>query len=122
MPSSGRRPPLRVLVMGGTGFVSGAVAREAVARGHDVTCVARGTGTSLPEGARLLRADRNAPNALAPLRDVRFDAAVETAIRRIRPPIESNQLVAQTSHDRSYNARVPQREEGNAFMRRWPAA
>ncbi|MFC5220503.1 NAD-dependent epimerase/dehydratase family protein [Streptomyces coerulescens] len=79
MPSSGRRPPLRVLVLGGTGFVSGAVAREAVARGHDVTCVARGTGTSLPEGARLLRTDRNAPEALAALREARFDAAVETA-------------------------------------------
>ncbi|MFD4628399.1 NAD-dependent epimerase/dehydratase family protein [Streptomyces sp. NPDC058284] len=72
--------PLRLLVLGGTGFVSGAVAAEAVARGHDVTCVARGTGGAAPpEGARLLRADRNTPDGLAPLRGTRFDAVVETA-------------------------------------------
>ncbi|NGO72241.1 NAD-dependent epimerase/dehydratase family protein [Streptomyces boncukensis] len=72
-------PPPRLLVFGGTGFVSRAVAAEAVARGYDVTCVARGTGGAPPEGARLLRADRDLPEALAPLRGARFDAAVETA-------------------------------------------
>ncbi|MFF8501508.1 NAD-dependent epimerase/dehydratase family protein [Streptomyces anulatus] len=71
--------PLRLLVLGGTGFVSGAVAAEAVARGHDVTCVARGTGGGPPTGARLVRADRNAPDGLAPLRGHTFDAVVETA-------------------------------------------
>ncbi|MFK4066863.1 NAD-dependent epimerase/dehydratase family protein [Streptomyces sp. NPDC029674] len=80
MPTDSTAAPLRLLVLGGTGFVSGAVAAEAVARGHDVTCVARGTGgTPPPEGARLLRADRNAPEGLAPLRGTRFDAVVETA-------------------------------------------
>ncbi|EMF01396.1 NAD-dependent dehydratase [Streptomyces mobaraensis NBRC 13819 = DSM 40847] len=79
MPSSGRTSPLRLLVLGGTGFVSGAIAREAVARGHDVTCVARGTGGEPPAGARLLRADRAAPGALDALRGTPFDAAVETA-------------------------------------------
>ncbi|WP_019545187.1 NAD-dependent epimerase/dehydratase family protein [Streptomyces sulphureus] len=79
MQSAGRQPRLRLLVLGGTGFVSGAVAAEAVTRGHDVTCVARGTGTPPPEGARLFRADRNEPAALAGLKDSRFDAAVETA-------------------------------------------
>ncbi|MEU5683722.1 NAD-dependent dehydratase [Streptomyces venezuelae] len=79
-PSPPTGPPLRLLVLGGTGFVSGAVAAEALARGHDVTCVARGTGGAQPPaGARLLRADRNAPEGLAPLRGIRFDAAVETA-------------------------------------------
>ncbi|OWA26096.1 NAD-dependent epimerase/dehydratase family protein [Streptomyces sp. CS057] len=71
--------PLRLLVLGGTGFVSGAVAAEAVARGHDVTCVARGTGGGPPAGAQLVRADRNAPDGLAPLRGLTFDAVVETA-------------------------------------------
>jgi 2'-hydroxyisoflavone reductase len=72
--------PLRLLVLGGTGFVSGAVAAEAVARGHDVTCVARGTGgAEPPAGARFVSADRNTPDGLAPLRGRRFDAVVETA-------------------------------------------
>ncbi|MGK5639431.1 NAD-dependent epimerase/dehydratase family protein [Streptomyces sp. URMC 126] len=79
MTPSGRTSPQRLLVLGGTGFVSGAVAREAVARGHDVTCVARGTGGAPPAGARLLRADRAAPGALDALRGTVFDAAVETA-------------------------------------------
>lgn len=74
-----RKARQRFLILGGTGFVSGAVAAEAVARGHDVTCVARGTGGSPPEGARLFRADRDAPDALAGLADTRFDAVVETA-------------------------------------------
>ncbi|WP_431775066.1 NAD-dependent epimerase/dehydratase family protein [Streptomyces cucumeris] len=79
MPVSGHRAPLRLLVLGGTGFISGAVAAEAVARGHDVTCVARGTGGRLPEGTRLLRADRDRPDSLAALGGTRFDAVVETA-------------------------------------------
>jgi 2'-hydroxyisoflavone reductase len=49
---------VKFLVLGGTVFLSAAIAREAVTRGHEVTCLARAVSGSIPEGARLLRADR----------------------------------------------------------------
>jgi 2'-hydroxyisoflavone reductase len=55
---------MRILVLGGTVFLSHAVAVEALARGHRVSCLARGVSGSVPTGARLLVADRNQPGAL----------------------------------------------------------
>lgn len=44
------------------------MAAMAVAQGHDVTCLARGESGSPPTGARLVRADRDDPQAYAALR------------------------------------------------------
>ncbi|MBL0884779.1 NAD-dependent epimerase/dehydratase family protein [Myceligenerans indicum] len=52
---------MKILVLGGTVFLSRAVAVEAVARGHDVLCAARGVSGSPPHGASLVRWDRNDP-------------------------------------------------------------
>jgi len=41
---------MRILVLGGSVFLSKATAAEAVARGHDVTCVTRGVSGDVPEG------------------------------------------------------------------------
>ena len=50
---------MRILVLGGTAFLSAEIARQALASGHHVTCLARGTVSSPPDGAAWLRADRS---------------------------------------------------------------
>jgi 2'-hydroxyisoflavone reductase len=66
---------MRLLVLGGTVFLSKAVAAEAVRRGHEVTCAARGTSGSVPDGATLVEVDRTQP-----LPDLgEFDAVVDVA-------------------------------------------
>jgi 2'-hydroxyisoflavone reductase len=67
---------MRLLVLGGTVFLSREVATEAVRRGHDVTCVARGSSGSVPDGARLVEADRSQP---LPDLGAPYDAVVDVA-------------------------------------------
>lgn len=55
-----------VLVLGGSGWLSGRIAREWLSRGAAVTCLTRG-GRPVPEGARLVRADRGRADAYAEL-------------------------------------------------------
>jgi nucleoside-diphosphate-sugar epimerase len=69
------------LVLGGTRFLSRAVAAEALARGHRVVCAARGESGPVPEGAELVVVDRDEPGALDGLRGRRFDAVVDVARR-----------------------------------------
>jgi 2'-hydroxyisoflavone reductase len=70
---------MRILVLGGTVFLSKAVAAEAVRRGHEVVCTARGASGKVPVGAELVVVDRDEPQALEPLRGERFDAVVDVA-------------------------------------------
>jgi 2'-hydroxyisoflavone reductase len=55
--------PIDLLVLGGTSWLGGAVARDALARGHRVTCLARGEAGTPPEGVTWVRADRRVPGA-----------------------------------------------------------
>lgn len=55
--------PANILLIGGSGFLSGTIARQAVAQGHRVWAVTRGQ-RSLPEGVTGLVADRHTPYAL----------------------------------------------------------
>ena len=66
---------MKLLVLGGSVFVSKAVAADAVRRGHDVTCANRGTSGSVLDGAALVVWDRSQPPP-AGLGDT-FDAVVD---------------------------------------------
>ena len=55
----------RVLVLGGTGWLGRTIVDELLAEGADVTCLARGTTGSVPEGARFVEADRALAGAYA---------------------------------------------------------
>jgi nucleoside-diphosphate-sugar epimerase len=68
---------MRLLILGGTVFLGHAIAAEAVRRGHDVTCAARGSTNGAP--ARLVKVDRDDPDGLAPLAGERFDAVIDVA-------------------------------------------
>ncbi|OLT39125.1 epimerase [Saccharomonospora sp. CUA-673] len=70
---------MRLLVLGGTTGLSGRVAVEAVGRGHDVVCAARGRSGAVPDRARLIPVDRDEPGAVAVLVGERFDAVVDVA-------------------------------------------
>jgi nucleoside-diphosphate-sugar epimerase len=76
---------MRMLVLGGTVFLSRAVAEAARDRGHDVTVANRGRSATPPAGVRPLRVDRDDPDGLAPLGDggeaggEAFDAVVDVA-------------------------------------------
>ena len=69
---------MRLLVLGGTIFVGHVVAAEAVRRGHEVVCAARGESGGVPDGARLVRVDRDADDGLAALTGD-FDAVVDVS-------------------------------------------
>lgn len=69
---------MRLLVLGGTVFLSKAVAAEAVRRGHDVTCACRGSSGSVPDGATHLVWDRDQPPP-AQLIGAAYDAVVDVA-------------------------------------------
>jgi nucleoside-diphosphate-sugar epimerase len=68
---------MRLLVLGGSGFVGRAVADEAVRRGDEVTVLNRGHRPGLP-GVTTLIGDRTAPDGLAALGAGEWDAVVDT--------------------------------------------
>lgn len=68
---------MRTLVLGGTKMVGHAVASEALARGHEVVCAARGESGPVPGGATLLKIDRDVSHD--ELAGERFDAVVDVA-------------------------------------------
>jgi nucleoside-diphosphate-sugar epimerase len=67
------------LVLGGTAWLGGRIAHEALALGHDVTCLARGESGEVPGAAELVRADRSAPGAYDAVKDRRWDRVVDVS-------------------------------------------
>ncbi|WP_411892117.1 NAD-dependent epimerase/dehydratase family protein [Yoonia sp. SDW83-1] len=65
---------MRILIVGGTGFLGGATARAAITAGHDVTVMTR-SGKGVADGAATLIADRT--QELPDLQG-QFDAVIDT--------------------------------------------
>lgn len=81
---------MRILVLGGTDFLSSEVARQAVAAGHQVTCVARGSAADPPAGVQWVQADRSrSADCYTELRG-HWDAVIEVA----RDPVPATEALA----------------------------
>lgn len=70
---------LRVLVLGGTSWLGGAIASHAVSLGHEVVCLARGESGSVPIGATHVRSDRWAPGAYDSVAAADWDLVVDVS-------------------------------------------
>ena len=84
-------------MLGGTAFLGREIARTALARGHDVTCAARGSSAP-PDGAAFVRVDRDEEDGLAPLAGRRWDGVVDVArqpghVRRAVRDVEADHRV-----------------------------
>ena len=70
---------MRLLVLGGTAWLGGTIARVALERGHEVTCLARADTGTPPAGAALGRADRDTPAAYRDVVGGEWDVVVDVA-------------------------------------------
>lgn len=70
--------PLRMLILGGTGFIGPHQVEYALARGHQVTLFNRGkTNASLFPSVEKLTGDRNAPDGYASLKGRTWDVVID---------------------------------------------
>src|SRR5918995_7446372 len=69
---------MRMLVLGGTAWLGRSVAQDAVARGHDVTCLARGNGATAA-GATFVAAERDREDGLEAGSGAGWDTVLDVA-------------------------------------------
>lgn len=70
---------MNILVVGGTSWLGGEVARVGLDRDHAVTCLARGESGQVPPGATFVRADRGEDTAYDQVREHDWDGVVDVS-------------------------------------------
>lgn len=68
-----------LLILGGTAWLGHTVARAARARGHQVTCLARGQSGDMPDGVHWVPGDRTSAAGYSGLAGRTFDAVVDVS-------------------------------------------
>lgn len=119
---------MKLLVLGGTGFVSGALCRLALEQGHEVWAVTRGQKEAV-EGVRMLIADRSDEASLTAAvarPGIRFDAVLDCICFNsdharidltVLPKVTDRLVVIST--DSVYHPahkRVPQNEDSDFYL------
>lgn len=67
------------LILGGTAWLGYEIAEQLVARGEDVTCLARGESGEVPPGATLVRSNRRLSGAYDSVKGRNWDEVIELA-------------------------------------------
>ena len=70
---------MRFLILGGTAWLVGHAASTALALGHQVTCLARGSSGDAPVGAEFVHADRTQPGAYDHIAGEQWDVVIDVS-------------------------------------------